>query len=196
MQVLQNDYTTLPAGAIVELKGKSLAMVRHVRDFVPAEDAPDRADGTPARGYSHFTVGGRSFTIDDQSPDDIMMLKDKNARKGIASLMLEASEYQKPVLDENKNVIPDESETVKSFRFVAIITAEDAKAYAKTEGEVAQEEAKWAPKAPVQQAVTDERLGKLIGAQLSSLLPGIIQAAMPAPVVAQAAPAALEPVGP
>ncbi len=188
MEILQNNITTLPEGTLIELKGKDLATIRWVKDVVPADDAPNRADGSPARGYTHFAIGGRGFTIDDQSADDIAMLKDKVARKQVASVMLTATVYKAAVLDEDRNPT-DEFIERNAFRFEALITNEDAKAYAKSAGEVAQVEAQYAPKPAAQQAVTDERLGKLIGNQLTALLPGLLQAHIPAPVVAPVAEA-------
>lgn len=186
MNVLQNDFATLPDGAIIELKGKDIAMVRWVRDMKPAEDAPQRKDGTPARGYSHFAVGGRGFTIDDQSQDDIDVLKDKNKRKTLSSIILEASSYDAPVLGEDLQPIEGETERKLSFRFVTLVTAEDAKAYVKTEGEVAQEEAKWAPKvaAPAGGGLTEAKLGGIMENAFANVMKQFM--AMQAPAAAPA----------
>lgn len=175
MKVVENGYANLPKGTVVEITGKELATVRFVREKKPKEDAPDRKDGEPARTYYHFTIGGRGFTIDETDMDSVNLLRDKAQKRTVASLMLEATEHDVPMLDEDLQPT-GEHETRKSFRFVSIVTADDAVAYAKNEGLVKQEEAKWAPK---DNTVSDVKLSNMIASALANVLPAAIKAAQP-----------------
>lgn len=176
MEVLQNSYADLSDGTVVELMGKDLAMIRFVRE---RKSDKERKDGEAARTYYHFSIGGRGFTIDETDMDSVNLLRDKVQKKTVASLMLEATTHQVPKLDDDLQPIDGEFELRKSFRFVSIVTAEDAIAYAKNAGQVKQEEAKWAPKENI---VSDAKLAHLIGNALNLVLPGAIAAAMPQPV--------------
>jgi hypothetical protein len=183
MKVVENGYANLPVGTVVEVMGKDLAMVRFVREKKPAADAPNRKDGEAARTYFHFSVGGRGFTIDESDMDSVNLLRDKAQKRNVASLILEATEHNVPILDEDLQPTGD-FESRKSFRFVSIVTAEDAKAYAKTAGEVAQEEAKWAPKTTT---VSQADLSKAIAGALAVALPAAFAAYAPKPAPAPAA---------
>lgn len=182
MKVVENGYANLPVGTVVEVMGKDLAMIRFVRE---KKSEKERKDGEPPRTYYHFSIGGRSFTIDDSDMDSVNLLRDKAQKRNIASIMLEATEHQVPILDEDLQPTGD-YETRKSFRFVSIVTTEDAKAYAKSAGEVAQEEAKWAPKAST---VSQADLSKAIAAALATALPAAFAAYVPKPAPVPAAEA-------
>lgn len=180
MKVLENGYASLPNGTIIELSGKSLSDIVFVR-----ERAIKQGANVGATNYSHFSVGGRSFTIQDTDSESIELLKDKAKRKTLASVKLEATSYEKPVLDENQEPT-GETMVVKSFRFISATTTDDAIAYIRSEGSVAKEEQTWAPKtASVSQsnidAAVDKGMNKFMEAFMAKFAP-----AQPAPAVAPA----------
>lgn len=170
MKVLENSYAVLPNGAIVELTGRSLNDITYIRerDINWQVEEDRRNDATK---YAQFSVGGRSFTIQNNNEDVIALLKDKAKRITLASVKLEASEYNRAVLDPETNEPTGETMTVKSFRFISATTVDDAMAFAKSEGAVAQEEAKWAPKtASVSQANIDAAVNKSMDAFLAKFM--------------------------
>jgi hypothetical protein len=180
MRVLENGYANLPNGTIIELSGKSLADIVHVRTRALKEGA-----NVDAKNYDQFSVGGRSFTIQDSDAESIELLKDKTKRKTLASVKLEATSYDRPVLDAETQEPTGETMTVKSFRFVSLSTLDDAMAYIKSEGTLAQEETKWAPKAAaVSQANIDAAVNKSMNKFMDTFL-----AKFPAPAAAPVAAA-------
>ena len=182
MKVLENAYSQLPNGTIIELSGKSLSDIVWVRTRDLKEGA--KVDAT---AYDQFSVGGRSFTIQNSDQESIDLLKDKTKRKTLASVKLEATSYDRPELDSETGEPTGNVTNVSAFRFISCTTVDDAKAYIASEGAVAQEEKKWAPSAPVTQGAIDKAvdasMNKFMAAYTARL------AAQPAPAPAATAPA-------
>lgn len=160
MKVVENSYANLPNGAIVSLSGRSLNDITFVRerDINWQVDEERRNEATK---YAQFSVGGRSFTIQNNNGEVIELLRDRSKRTTLAEVKLAASEYTKAVMDAETGEPNGEMMTVKSFTFISATTVDDAIAFAKSEGLVSQEEAKWAPKtAAVSQANIDSAVSK------------------------------------
>lgn len=168
VQVQENGYAKLPVGSVIVVSGKSLSDISFVRERAIKDGAL-----VDAKNYAQFALGGRSFTIQDSDQESIDLLKDKQKRKTLDSVTLEATEYDRPVLDENGEATGD-TMRVKSFRFISLVTADDSMAYSKTAGIVAQEEAKWAPKATIDMTTLDKRIKESVEKNMGSALDSLL----------------------
>lgn len=161
MQKKELSFDNLLPGEVVSLAGMDLAMVRFVRE---KKSEKERKDGLEPLTYYHFSIGGRGFTIDSNDMDSVELLRDKARRATVAQLMLEATEHQVAVLDDNLVPIEGQFDTRKSFRFISVVTTVDALAYVKNAGQLAKEQAIWEPKDNVAMA----EIAKLIDASVTN----------------------------
>ena len=110
------DFISLKVGEIIELKQEHfLTNLRYIKSWT-------RETRNDSKTFYQYSIGGRAFTVDDLELHE-MLLK---YRSLIDTLVLEATEYQRPLLDDYGSVIEGESETVSSFAFITAITNIDA----------------------------------------------------------------------
>lgn len=170
MKVVQIGYNNLEKGTVIEMSGAELAHVRWVRTTMGAP----RKDEKEPLNYEHFSVAGRSFTIDSNDQATADLLKNAATRSQVGILTLEATEFETPELDDDGN----ETETMvtrKAFRFISAITATDAVAYAKNAGQIAQEEAKWNGQS-IDMNALDDKIAKAVATGIAAALPAAVEA--------------------
>lgn len=186
MKLKKLGVAELTPGQVIEISGPELANVSFVRS---KKSEKERKDGEEALTYHHFSVAGRSFTIDSNNQDAAEMLMDGAKKKNVAVLTLEATEHQVEDTDDEGNGLGTFTMR-KSFRFVSVVSLEDYKAYSASAGVVAAEEAKYAPKgasatgltAKEQQTAINDAVALGFANFLKTVQPNVVAA----PTVAQA----------
>ncbi len=136
----------LAVGTIIKVTGLDLALLKFIRTVKPADDAPERADGEPARDSHRFSYGRLAFSVDSQLAEQAELMMSAEKRKDIGMLILEIGERKVSIPDADGNPT-DEYEMRKTLQFVNVINKVDAKALVQSGGELAKAEEQYAPKA-------------------------------------------------
>ena len=89
----------------------------------------------PDQIYYRYSIGGREFSIDDESLHDLLL----NNRKHIDTIVLEAHEWHPTLTDEEGNIVyEDDAETMparnvevtnKTFFFILAIRTDEVEHY-------------------------------------------------------------------
>lgn len=195
MELIALGYDELLPGQTVDLRGEDLADIA----FVKTKDikwlvGDERRNG--ATKYSQFSVGSRSFTIQDTHQDIIDLLMKQEDRMKIMKVRLTATEYIKDVTDPDTGDPTGEKIPVRSFKFVSLTTLDAAFSYLANEGKYAAEKAKYAPKSTLSQGDLDKAVAKAVNAGMASFADKWAArfgtAPVAAPVAQQAAPQNIE----
>ena len=185
--IKENSYSNLPAGTVIEVSGKDLSGIVFINQKSISAEAIERGR-TEAVERAQFTLGGRSFTImaTEANLEVIAMLRDAKARRTISSIELEATEFKRPVFDEDTAEATGEFTIGKSFRFLSLTTVDDVLAHTKNEGMISQEQQKYAPKATISTSEMEKRIAANVTGSMREFLQHL-QNAKPVPAPAPAA---------
>jgi hypothetical protein len=166
MKIVNAELNQLQTGTVLEFNAQDLIGLR----FVGEKEGAERKDGKDALTYYRFALGNRVFTIGSDDMESVELLRDAKRRATVGKLLLEATSFERPILDEQLQDT-GEKETAYSFRFHGVVDLNTAKQLATAAGELQAIDAKFAPKPVTDNTMSPAALQKMIADSVAAFMP-------------------------